>query len=165
LQTDVTGKVVRYLQDNGAMVNAGEPYVEVEAVKMIMPIKAGEAGRITHYCTCRAGTSFPLVTFSHRSNSRNHPRSRRLKPLPVNSISSKSTRAPKQICDAICWPDTAVVTVAFAGVDNLPDATKLSFSTLSEFLHVDKLFAGKRRDDVVRELAKANTIWTKTWPI
>ena len=48
LVSDVTGKVVRYLQDNGSPVEAGEPYVEVEAMKMIMPIKASESGKITH---------------------------------------------------------------------------------------------------------------------
>jgi acetyl-CoA carboxylase/biotin carboxylase 1 len=48
LRTDVTGKVVRYLQDNGAEVEAGAPFVEVEAMKMIMPIKATETGKITH---------------------------------------------------------------------------------------------------------------------
>ena len=48
LRTDVTGKVVRYLQDNGGEVNAGEPFVEVEAMKMIMPLKATESGKITH---------------------------------------------------------------------------------------------------------------------
>ncbi len=48
LRTDVTGKVVRYLQDNGGNVEAGEPFVEVEAMKMIMPIKATESGSITH---------------------------------------------------------------------------------------------------------------------
>ena len=48
LRTDVTGKVVRYLQDNGAPVEVGQPFVEVEAMKMIMPIKASESGKITH---------------------------------------------------------------------------------------------------------------------
>merc|ERR1719469_396406 len=48
LRTDVTGKVVRYLQENGAEVLNGQPYVEVEAMKMIMPIKASESGSITH---------------------------------------------------------------------------------------------------------------------
>merc|ERR1712127_886279 len=48
LRTDVTGKVVRYLQDNGASVEQGQPYVEVEAMKMIMPLKASESGAITH---------------------------------------------------------------------------------------------------------------------
>lgn len=36
----VTGKVVCYLQDNGAFVEAGHLYVEVEETKTIMPIEA-----------------------------------------------------------------------------------------------------------------------------
>jgi len=47
LRTDVTGKVVRYLQEPGTDVEAGQPYVEVEAMKMIMPFKATESGKIT----------------------------------------------------------------------------------------------------------------------
>ena len=39
---------MRYLQDNGANVEAGQPYIEVEAMKMIVPIKATESGKITH---------------------------------------------------------------------------------------------------------------------
>jgi acetyl-CoA carboxylase/biotin carboxylase 1 len=39
--------VVRYLQESGAGLLVGEPYVEVEAMKMIMPIKATESGKIT----------------------------------------------------------------------------------------------------------------------
>ena len=39
---------VRYLQDDGAQVNAGEPYVEVEAMKMIMALKTAESGAIKH---------------------------------------------------------------------------------------------------------------------
>jgi acetyl-CoA carboxylase/biotin carboxylase 1 len=48
LRTDVTGKVVRYLFDDGDEVKAGQPYVEVEAMKMIMPLKASETGRISN---------------------------------------------------------------------------------------------------------------------
>ncbi|CAN0442698.1 unnamed protein product, partial [Discosporangium mesarthrocarpum] len=48
LRSDITGKVVRFLQDDGAEVTAGEPYVEVEAMKMIMPLKATETGKVTH---------------------------------------------------------------------------------------------------------------------
>jgi acetyl/propionyl-CoA carboxylase alpha subunit len=43
LRTDVTGKIVRFLQEDGAHVEAGQPYVEVEAMKMIMPLKVGAA--------------------------------------------------------------------------------------------------------------------------
>jgi acetyl-CoA carboxylase/biotin carboxylase 1 len=46
LRTDVTGKVVRYLFDEGDEVKAGQAFVEVEAMKMIMPLKASETGQI-----------------------------------------------------------------------------------------------------------------------
>ena len=45
LHIDITGKVVRYLQDNGSEVKEGEPYVELEIMKMIMPLKATESGK------------------------------------------------------------------------------------------------------------------------
>lgn len=34
----------RYLQEDGAEIQAGQPYVEVEAMKMIMPLKAQARG-------------------------------------------------------------------------------------------------------------------------
>jgi len=48
LRTDVTGKVVRFLQADGGEVEKGKPYAEVEAMKMVMPLLASESGRITH---------------------------------------------------------------------------------------------------------------------
>ncbi|KAG5181165.1 acetyl-CoA carboxylase [Tribonema minus] len=48
LRSDITGKIVRYLHENNAQVNVGEPFVEVEAMKMIMPLKCTESGMITH---------------------------------------------------------------------------------------------------------------------
>eukprot|EP00913_Durusdinium_trenchii_P021985 g20658.t1 len=48
LRSEFNGKVVRYLQDNGSMVQEGEPYVELEAMKMIMPIKATATGKVSH---------------------------------------------------------------------------------------------------------------------
>jgi len=48
MRSEFNGKVVRYLQDNGASVKEGEPYVELEAMKMIMPIKATASGKIAH---------------------------------------------------------------------------------------------------------------------
>ncbi|CAE7605731.1 ACC1 [Symbiodinium natans] len=48
LRSDVNGKVVRYLHDEGAEVAKGEAYIELEAMKMIMSLKSGEAGKITH---------------------------------------------------------------------------------------------------------------------
>jgi len=47
LRSDVTGKVVRYLQDDGAEVGAGQPYVECEAMKMIMQLRTTQEGKVT----------------------------------------------------------------------------------------------------------------------
>jgi acetyl-CoA carboxylase/biotin carboxylase 1 len=48
LRSDVTGKIVRYLQQDHDFVAKDTPYVEVEAMKMIMALKATESGQITH---------------------------------------------------------------------------------------------------------------------
>ncbi|PHJ25261.1 acetyl- carboxylase acc1 [Cystoisospora suis] len=48
LRSDVTGKLVRYLVPDGKVVKKGEPYAEVEAMKMIMTLSAGETGVISH---------------------------------------------------------------------------------------------------------------------
>ncbi|KAA8490458.1 Acetyl-CoA carboxylase 2 [Porphyridium purpureum] len=48
LRSDVTGKVVRFLKQDGDAVKKGEPYVELEAMKMIMQLSAGETGMLRH---------------------------------------------------------------------------------------------------------------------
>eukprot|EP00930_Biecheleria_cincta_P038398 TRINITY_DN26381_c0_g2_i1.p1 TRINITY_DN26381_c0_g2~~TRINITY_DN26381_c0_g2_i1.p1 ORF type:complete len:2142 (-),score=492.71 TRINITY_DN26381_c0_g2_i1:106-6303(-) len=48
LRSDVNGKVVRYLHDEGTEVKKGEPFIELEAMKMIMALKSEETGKITH---------------------------------------------------------------------------------------------------------------------
>jgi acetyl-CoA carboxylase/biotin carboxylase 1 len=48
MRSDVTGKIVRFLQQDGDVVEKDKPYVEVEAMKMIMAIKASESGVVSH---------------------------------------------------------------------------------------------------------------------
>lgn len=48
LRSDITGKLVRYLVDDGAEVEAGQPYAEAEAMKMLIAIKTEEAGTVKH---------------------------------------------------------------------------------------------------------------------
>jgi acetyl-CoA carboxylase / biotin carboxylase 1 len=50
-----------------------------------------------------------------------------------------------------------VAQLAFAGVDDIEAASALVAETLTEFLRVEKIFAGRIMDDVVRDLTKANT--------
>ena len=47
VRSDVTGKIVRWLKDDGDGVAKGETFAEVEAMKMIMPLKAADAGKIS----------------------------------------------------------------------------------------------------------------------
>jgi len=48
LRSDVTGKLIRFLQSDGEEVEANKPYAEVEAMKMVMPLQATESGSIFH---------------------------------------------------------------------------------------------------------------------
>lgn len=47
LVSAVAGKLARQLIPNGSHVNAGDPFVEIEVMKMYMPLKALEAGIVT----------------------------------------------------------------------------------------------------------------------
>ena len=47
LRTDVAGKLVKKLVPDGAHVKKGEPYGEIEVMKMFMPLKVEEAGVLT----------------------------------------------------------------------------------------------------------------------
>merc|ERR1719261_2304983 len=47
LRSEFNGKVVRYLVGDGEEVGKDEPYIELEAMKMIMSLRAEDAGKIT----------------------------------------------------------------------------------------------------------------------
>lgn len=44
LRASLSGKLVRYLVEDGAFVEAGKSYAEVEVMKMYMPLQIKEAG-------------------------------------------------------------------------------------------------------------------------
>lgn len=47
LRTDVAGKLVKKLRPDGSQMRKGEPYCEIEVMKMFMPLKVEEAGVIS----------------------------------------------------------------------------------------------------------------------
>jgi acetyl-CoA carboxylase / biotin carboxylase 1 len=47
LRADVAGKIVKKLKPEGARVKKGEPYCEIEVMKMFMPLKVEESGVLT----------------------------------------------------------------------------------------------------------------------
>lgn len=50
LRSDATGKLVRYLVEDGQNIEAGTPYVELEVMKMIMTLTAPLSGKIHLNC-------------------------------------------------------------------------------------------------------------------
>ncbi|CAJ1399376.1 unnamed protein product [Effrenium voratum] len=48
LRSDFNGKVIRYLIPEGGSVSKGQAYVELEAMKMVMSLKAGASGKVSH---------------------------------------------------------------------------------------------------------------------
>ena len=47
LRTDVAGKLVKKLVADGSHLEKGQPYCEIEVMKMFMPLKVSEAGTVT----------------------------------------------------------------------------------------------------------------------
>jgi acetyl-CoA carboxylase/biotin carboxylase 1 len=58
LRTDVAGKLVKKLVPDGAHVKKGEPYAEIEVMKMFMPLKVEEAG-IVNWCSIEGSALTP----------------------------------------------------------------------------------------------------------
>mmetsp|Transcript_4093 Transcript_4093/g.8426 ORF Transcript_4093/g.8426 Transcript_4093/m.8426 type:complete len:1007 (-) Transcript_4093:3291-6311(-) len=160
LRTDVTGKVVRYLQDNGGDVTQGEPYVEVEAMKMIMPLKATETGKITHALSpgsvIAAGDLLGSLDLADPSKVKKIGTFDGKLEIPE----SDHERPPmEEISNILAGFSGDAEAVAAAGLDVAEDkdaAATMVATALSEFIRVESIFAGKLQDDVVRDMTKAN---------
>ena len=160
LRTDVTGKVVRYLQDNGSRVEAGQPYVEVEAMKMIIPIKASESGIINHNLSpgsvISAGDLLASLELADPSKVKKIETFDGKFDISDSTFEVDDIDAIKNILNGFTGDVEAVVQGAFDKIDNPEAAAAIVTEAFEEFLRVERLFAGKLKDDVVRELTKAN---------
>jgi acetyl-CoA carboxylase/biotin carboxylase 1 len=161
LRTDVTGKVVHYLQDNGADVKVGEPFVEVEAMKMSMPIKATESGKITQNLS-------PASVI----NVGDLPGSLELKdPSKVKKIlpsdgdfdieftphTFSSREALFNILASYNYDAEATVAAAFQDTDNIESAIDLAIEIVDDFVRVESMFDSQLKDDGVRQMSKDNS--------
>lgn len=160
LRTDVTGKVVRYLQDNGADVESGEPYVEVEAMKMIMPIRASESGKITHALSpgtvISAGDMLASLELKDPSKVKKIVNFEGVFDVSSEDIEMDSQTAVTNILAGFTSDADAVAQNVIAGIDDVETATSVIVGALNEYLRVETIFDGKLKDDVVRTLAKDN---------
>jgi acetyl-CoA carboxylase/biotin carboxylase 1 len=138
---------VRYLQKSGAEVEIGQPYVEVEAMKMIMPIKATETGKITHSLSSgsviSAGDMLASLELKDPS---------KVKKIAPSQLEVAASEAVKHILAGFSGNAEAALQKAFDEIDDMESAAALVTGTISEFLRVESLFTGKLKYDVVRDL-------------
>jgi acetyl-CoA carboxylase/biotin carboxylase 1 len=160
LRTDVTGKVVRYLQDSGTSIEVGQPFVEVEAMKMIMPVKATESGRITNNLSPGSIISAGdlLATLELKDPSK-------VKKIITfdGSLAFDSTPLDTDAKDLAAYllagykhDPEKVAQDLLAGVNDPISAAELALNAVNEFLRVETVFDGLLKDEVIRELTKAN---------
>jgi len=159
LRTDVTGKVVRYLQESGSEVSAGKPYVEVEAMKMIIPIKATETGKITHNLSpgsvISAGDLLASLELKDPSKVKKIGTFEGKLDIPASPLDLDAKKVISNILAGYTGETEASVASAFETLETLDDAASFVASSINEYLRVEKMFAGKLKDDVVREMAKS----------
>jgi len=161
LRTDVTGKVVRYLQENGASVENGEPYVEVEAMKMIMPIKASESGKIQHNLS--PGTVISAGDLIATLALKDPSKVKKILPfdgefdvaMTPHDFDSKETIS--NVLAGYSFDPDATVSAALQDAKDMESAAAIVVETIEEFVRVETLFDGKLKDDVVRQMTKDNT--------
>ena len=161
LRTDVTGKVVRYLQDNGAEVGEGQPYVEVEAMKMIMPLKATETGKINHNLSpgsvISAGDLLASLELKDPSKVKKILNFDSSLDIPAATLETDAKTDVTNILAGFKGDPDAAAQLLMDGVTDAEEAAATITEVLSEFVRVESIFANKLKDDVVRDLTKANT--------
>ena len=160
LRTDVTGKVVRYLQDSGATVEAGQPYVEVEAMKMIMPIKATESGKITHNLSAgsviSAGDLLASLELKDPSKVKKIETFSGKLDLPESTVDVDPKKAVMNVLAGFNMDPESVAQKAMGSVNDSSEASALLIQVLDEFYRVESQFEGQIEDEVVRTLTKNN---------
>jgi len=148
------------LQDNGANVEVGQPFVEVEAMKMIMPIKATESGKITHNLS--PGTVISAGDLLASLQLKDPSKVKKILPfegdfdIPMDTYEFEKSSALSNILGGYSGDVEGTVATALQAADTIEAASELVTSTVAEFARVESLFDGKLKDDVVRQLAKDN---------
>jgi len=160
LVSDVTGKVVRYLQDNGAPVETGQPYVEVEAMKMIMPIKATESGKITHNLSpgsvISAGDLLASLELKDPSKVKKIATFEGTLDIAESTIEMDALKAVSNVLAGYKLDPEAVAQQALDSVSDSTAAADLVINAITEFYRIEANYDGQIADDVVRTLTKAN---------
>ena len=160
LRTDVTGKIVRYLQEPGTEVAAGEPFIEVEAMKMIMPIKATESGTITHAKSSGSIISAGdlLATLTLKDPSKVKKIIAHEGPLEIDEVEGDATPAElvTHALSGFKQDVEQIVAASMTPFTDLESAATFVSNTIESYLAVENMFEGRILDDVVLDMIKAN---------
>lgn len=160
LRTDVTGKVVRYLQDNGGDVEVGQPYVEVEAMKMIMPLKASESGKIAHTLSpgtvISAGDLLASLTLKDPSKVKKIETFSGDFDIEMVTIDVNAKDSVANILNGYEGDAEAAVAALLGDASDMDAAAAVVEESVTEFVRVESMFDGKLKDDVVRQMTKDN---------
>ena len=160
LRTDVTGKVVRYLQESGDSVEQGQPFVEVEAMKMIMPIKATESGKITQNLSpgsvINAGDLLATLELKDPSKVKKILDFEGDFDLEFSSHDFESKESLFNILAGYDYDIDATVAAAFFETTDLDSASDLVVEVVEEYMRVESMFDSKLKDDAVRQMTKDN---------
>jgi acetyl-CoA carboxylase/biotin carboxylase 1 len=161
LRTDVTGKVVRYLQENGADVTSGEPYIEVEAMKMIIPVKATESGKIMHSLSpgsvISAGDLLATLALRDPTKVKKILTHEGALDIAASDLGSTPTEEVKNVLMGYVNDPDLVAQTAMAEATTIDSFSSVVTSALDEFYRVESVFDDKLEDDVVRDLIKTNS--------
>lgn len=165
LRSDLTGKVVRFLQENGQQVQMGEPFCEVEAMKMIMPLKATESGKIEHLMSpgsiIAAGDLLATLALKDPSKVKKIvPFTDELdisdEPLEIDTVDTIMQR----LGDTLRGYDNdfySLVPKLFSLVHTPEETLACVTKLIQQFLSVESLFAGQPTNDgVIATLIKEN---------
>ena len=162
LRSDVTGKIVRFLQQDGETVEKDKPYVEVEAMKMILSIKAGESGVITHNLSpgsiISAGDLIANLQLKDLSRVKQISAFRGTLSVvpPAPAKITQPEDALEQIMLALDGYEHEVNPQVFLESATLDETTTFFTQSLSKFLVAEKQFQGLEESAAVSALTKSN---------
>ena len=163
LRSDVTGKVVRFLQQDGEQVEKDQPFVEVEAMKMIMAIKATESGVIKHSLSpgsiLSAGDLIASLKLKDPSKVKQISSfDGRLITVSSSSLSMTVDEAKERlglVIDGYEHDAAAALNTYLAGTP-LKDVYEFFGSLLAKYLAVESVFDDKDESGVIGALCKTN---------
>jgi acetyl-CoA carboxylase/biotin carboxylase 1 len=160
LRSDVSGRLIRFLQKDGAQVEAGRPYAEVESMKMVMTLSASETGSINHMLTPGSIISpgdqlAGLQLLDPSRAAKILPFTGKLDIQPGSSAVD-AFRALHLVLDGFEAGEVEALVQSYASQADASEMAAQVGQLLQKYLDVEQHFVSRSMDDAVLEMVKAN---------